>query len=380
MPKIVHTADVHLGVPLGWLGERAHEQRQRIRETLAAVVDVAAAEQADCVIVAGDLFDSNSPPASDVRFVLTEFERLAADSPATVVVLPGSHDFLGPASVYFSYRREIDKVDRVKILGVDGRLSVELDDVGLSVRGVAARSSRSAAHQLAGLVPSPAHPYNVAVAHGSVNVVPTAPDDHPIDVAELCAPGWSYFALGHWHSWREIQGAAAPAVYPGAPEVIAIDQVGSGYVAVVDLTPEGARVERRRVGARSVAEAELDLTGVVDVADAAERVRGMEPPDPDKILRLTLRGLLKVDTAFDAEALRESLAQDYFHVAGGPRKYHVTLAEGDLEDLPERLVVGRFARLMRERCEAAGSEAERQEIEDALQLGVALLQGRNILG
>jgi hypothetical protein len=56
------------------------------------------------------------------------------------------------------------------------------------------------------------------------------------------------------------------------------------------------------------------------------------------------------------------------------------VSDQDLVQLPERLVVGRFARHMRSRLEEAGSEGERQEIEDALQLGVALLQGKDVIG
>ena len=51
----------------------------------------------------------------------------------------------------------------------------------------------------------------------------------------------------------------------------------------------------------------------------------------------------------------------------------------DLAQLPEQLVVGRFARHMRERLEEAGTQEERQDIEDALQLGVSLLQGKDVI-
>jgi DNA repair exonuclease SbcCD nuclease subunit len=379
MPVLIHTADVHLGAPLGWLGPRATEQRQHLRRALSAVVDLALSERADCLLITGDLFDSNSPPTSDVRFALQEFGRLTAAGNAAVVVLPGSHDFLGQASVYASYRRDFQQVRGLTVLGLDGLASADVEQVGLSIRGNPPRSSRSSGHQMTGLAPDSRFAYNVAALHGSVDVVPIAVDDHPIEHGELTAPGWSYFALGHWHSWREIEGASVPAVYPGAPEVIAVDQVGSGHVARVELSPSGTRVEQIRVGSRSIVEVRMDVTDAPDADVVAEQIRAHSPPDRDAILRLTLSGLLAVDSAFDADALLEALAPDYFHVAIAERAYHIRLEDHELEDLPERLVIGRFARLMRARMVDAATDTERGEIEDALQLGAALLQGKDVL-
>ncbi|MFH1865988.1 MAG: hypothetical protein ABIK85_08910, partial [Candidatus Eisenbacteria bacterium] len=78
--------------------------------------------------------------------------------------------------------------------------------------------------------------------------------------------------------------------------------------------------------------------------------------------------------------LIEELSSDYFFVCPPVRDYHVKVSDQDLAQLPERLVVGRFARHMKSRLEEAQSEEERQEIEDALQLGVALLQGKDVIG
>ena len=95
MPIIIHTSDVHLGAPLGWLGPRAAEQREELRRTLSKIVDLAIDQHADALVVAGDLFHSNNPSAATVRFVLRELARLTSESRASAVLLPGSHDSLG---------------------------------------------------------------------------------------------------------------------------------------------------------------------------------------------------------------------------------------------------------------------------------------------
>ena len=379
MPLLIHTSDVHLGAPLGWLGDKASEQREQLKRTLAAIVDLTISERADCLLVAGDLFDSVSPPSSAVRFALKEFGRLAAAGNAEVVVLPGSHDFLDPSSVYSCYRTEFEGVGNVSILGLDGRATVDLARIGVSVRGAFGARAGASGVGRSVLSPHPELPYSIATMHGSVDIVPVAPGDRPIERSALDAPGWSYFALGHWHSWREITGTSAPAVYPGAPEVIAMDQTGCGYVARVELGSGGVSVDRVRIGTRTLAEAVIDVTGVSDTVQAAARIRRAVPPAPDAILSLVLEGILAVDSGLDPDELTEALKPDYFFVALVARHYRVELADRELDGLPERLVVGRFARLMREKAGQAASEEERREIEDALQIGVALLQGKDVL-
>jgi len=379
LPVLVHTSDVHVGAPLGWLGDRASEQREQIRRTFSSTVDLALEERADCLLIAGDLFDSGSPPSSDVRFVLQEIARFTGESGSTAVIFPGSHDSLGTASVYTNYADEFARVARLFVLGEDDRTAVDLVGPGISIRGSALRSNRSTTHQLAGLAPSTDLPFSVAVAHGSVDVVPREPDDHPIDLEELAAPGWAYFALGHWHSWREIEGASAPAVYAGAPEAMAVDQTGAGHIAVVELGSSGAAVRKHRIGVRTVVGAAIDVGTTPDATAFAARVRESVPPDIDTILRLGLSGLLAVDSGFDETGFLAAVVDDYFQVVAGDRTYHLRLDDEALARLPERLVVGQFARMMKRKLDDAAGDEERREIEDALQLGVALLQGKDVL-
>jgi DNA repair exonuclease SbcCD nuclease subunit len=377
--RIIHTSDVHLGAPLGWLGPRAAEQREALRKAWTTVVDRALSERVDCLIVAGDLFDSNSPPASAVRFVLKELDRLSNASETETVILPGSHDFLSLGSVYASYEREFRRLPRVTVLGLDGRSSVVLKRSGVAVHGNPPRSNRSSERQFARLKPRTDCQWNVAIAHGSVEVVPGAADDHPIALSELSSMDWSYVALGHWHSWREIEGTTALAVYPGSPETVAVDQTGSGQAALVVLEEGGVSATRLRIGRRTIAEARVDVTGAGTAEEVAERVRREAPPDPDTIVRLELTGLLDLHSGFEDADLLDVLSSDYFHVALRQRAFRIASGDADISDLPERFVIGRFARILREQLSSVKGEEQKQELEDALKLGVAMLQGKDVI-
>lgn len=385
VPIIVHTSDVYLGAALGWLGPRAGEQREQLQRTLSKVVDLAIDQHADALMVSGNLFDSNNPSAAAVRFALKEFGRLSSESRASIVLLPGSRDFLDIESAYTSYRDDFGRIARLSILGLDGTTSVEIPEAGLSIHGGALDCRRSAQEQLDALEPESPYPFKVAAVHEPrrADAEPSSEEDegnaeegwHALSPRD----DWSYVALGGTGSWQE-QGDAVPVLSPGSPELVSMEQSGWGHVARVELRASGAIVSKVRVGTRSLVECHIDVTGLPDATSIANGVRNQALSNPQAVLRLVLKGFMSADSGVNDGHLVEELSNDYFFVCEPVREYHVELSDQDLAQLPERLVVGRFARHMQERLAQADTEDERREIEDALQLGVALLQGKDATG
>jgi exonuclease SbcD len=74
--KVLHTADVHLGLD-GYVAD-PHTRRYRdiIHQAFRTVVDVAIQENVDLLLIAGDLFDSNRPSADVVDFAIQELRRV----------------------------------------------------------------------------------------------------------------------------------------------------------------------------------------------------------------------------------------------------------------------------------------------------------------
>ena len=84
--KIVHTSDWHVGRTL-----RGRSRADEHEAVLAEVAGVVATEEADLVLVTGDVFDSAAPTAEAERIAYRGLLDLAATG-ATVVVLAGNHD------------------------------------------------------------------------------------------------------------------------------------------------------------------------------------------------------------------------------------------------------------------------------------------------
>jgi exonuclease SbcD len=83
---LVHTSDWHVGRTLRGISRAAEHE-----EVLAEIAGIAAAERADVVLVAGDLFDTAAPSPEAERIVYQALLDLEATG-ATVVVLAGNHD------------------------------------------------------------------------------------------------------------------------------------------------------------------------------------------------------------------------------------------------------------------------------------------------
>lgn len=85
--KIIHTADWHIGRTLC---ERSLLEDQQY--FLDQLVTLLAEEQADVLLIAGDLYDRSVPPAAAVSLLDRTFCRILEETPAKILAISGNHD------------------------------------------------------------------------------------------------------------------------------------------------------------------------------------------------------------------------------------------------------------------------------------------------
>ena len=124
--KFLHTGDWHVGKTM-----RGRSRADEHRAVLDEIAALAAAEQVDAVLVAGDLFDTAAPTAESEQIVYGALLALAR-SGAHVVVVSGNHDNerrlqavaplleLGRVTMAASFRRP-DEGGVVEVSSRDGR-------------------------------------------------------------------------------------------------------------------------------------------------------------------------------------------------------------------------------------------------------------------
>ncbi len=85
--KIIHTADWHLGKNLEGMS-RLKEQAEFLEDFIRIVEE----NKADLVIIAGDIYDSFTPPAKAELLFYDTLKKLSKDGERLILVIAGNHD------------------------------------------------------------------------------------------------------------------------------------------------------------------------------------------------------------------------------------------------------------------------------------------------
>jgi exonuclease SbcD len=371
MLKILHTADIHLGVKFAGLGNKGASQREQVRATFKNVIATAINERVNIVLIAGDLFDANQQPQRNIDLVIEQFNLLKQNN-IPICLIPGTHDSLDSSSIY----RKVDfegKCPNLKIFADETISYKEYPDLDLTVYGKPNLSNRSYVSPLKGLKHSTSTKFHIAMAHGSFYIPEKiAEDDHVFKLEEVKASGMDYLALGHWHRVYTCL-KEPPAWYPGPPEWIP-DQREKGAVLLVSLLDSGeVKVEPRKIGLRDYDELEIEVSDIQDLAKLKARIS--EGANQNLVRKATLKGLRDAELIVNPEELEDELGEKFFHLSVMD-KSHPKL--GEVTEDEERLIRNRFIKLMKAQIE--GLQGEEKEIaENALQYGMALLDGKEVL-
>ncbi|MDO8684517.1 MAG: metallophosphoesterase, partial [Armatimonadota bacterium] len=322
-------------------------------------------------LISGDVFDSNDVSERTVGWLASILKGINIP----VCICPGTHDCFDHKSVY--RRAGVVWPKNVHIFGVNEDAVFSIPELDLTVRAKPNTSNRSSESPLKDIKKSGATRWEVAMAHGSI-VIPGKIDntDFPIRREEIEATGLDYIALGHWHSWGDYSTGKVAAFYSGSPECMDFG-ASRGAVASVTLNETGAQVSKCEVGARRMEKMNLSVAGVHDVEDISREITGKA--DPELALQVTLEGMSEVGFEPDLAALQADLSSSFFYLRMEDRS-HPSIEDISEDQFPETLVIGRYVRVMAKRIEQARGDDEAVSVlEDALRLGVALLQGRQAL-
>ena len=243
MLKLLHTADLHLG--LEYLQFDSDDRRRLARarlEVARTILSTAEQYAVDAVLWAGDVFDTPEPQEdwwrgfADVLSVRRGWRR-------PVVLLPGNHDPIKPNSVFHPdhpFRKLLP--EWVYVVDSD---PFELALTDGAVLFASPCRSTAGAEDLALLLPiRPGGDTRIRVGlvHGSTFDMEGYQTNFPIARDAPQQRGLDYLAVGDTHGFRVItEGGVAPIVYPGSPEQTRFGELGAGQIALVTILRAGAR-------------------------------------------------------------------------------------------------------------------------------------------
>lgn len=333
------------------------------------VVELARSERADVLLLAGDLFESET-----VRKPTVERARdlLASLGEMQVFIAPGNHDPFTRTSYYAT----LSWPPNVTVFGPEWR-AVGVRGRKAFVHGWGFPNPHVSERVLERL--RVAHPdaINIALVHGSDDEFPSAEERYlPLSRDDCLACGADYVALGHFHVHRVVaERAGILAAYPGAPESLDFGQSGRHGVLVGKISKEGNALRLVEIGAREHISLELDVTGAKAPEEVRDRVLAAASMEDRRrhFYRVTLSGEVEPALELDTEGLARELA-------GGDGFHYVELAdrtrpEYDLQALAgEDTLRGRFVSRLLQELHSAANDEERREIELALRFGLRALE------
>jgi DNA repair protein SbcD/Mre11 len=389
MLRLLHTADVHLGARHDDLGEAAAAQRERQFAAFKATIDMAISEKVDILLIAGDLFDSNTQPRRSVERVAGELRRLVAARIRTVII-PGTHDCYDRASIYRAYDLAAlagsEAGDDLVTVLTPSAPSIHLSACEATVQATIFPTKRAPYSPLRDIriAEESAAGWNIGMVHGSISIPDrTDRDEVVVTKEEIAATGLDYLALGHWHSAQQGRAGTTAYAYSGAPEPVAVNQDGAGKVLLVELDEAGGtkkvRITERTVGKTRFDKLDLDVATIGSQADLLTALSARA--DPDLVFDVRLTGVRPDELDIEANEIEEQLKGSFLRV----RVRDVAMAALTDGALPSPdTISGAFIRNVEARVaelEAGSSEAsmaEAAELRDVLRLGRLLLAGHEV--
>ena len=355
MLKILHAADLHLDSPFsGLTPDRAALRREEQRQLLDRLGELAAQEQVDLVLLAGDLLDTGRLYPQTAQALAAALGRI----PAPVFIAPGNHD---PYNATSPYALPIWP-DNVHIFTSHHPEAVHLPQLGCTVYGAAFTQEQNEFSPLENFC-AQGEGLQIMVLHGNVAGAGYA----PISPAHIARSGLHYLALGHIHQASGLQQTGGTFwAYPGCPEGRGFDELGEKGVLLITADHTGSCTARQiPVCRRRYEILEADLTGRPDALAALEELL---PSDTARdIYRLRLTGSFAMDNHL-LRQLEEALSPRFWALELQDR----TRMPQDLwARAKEDSLTGLFLQIMAEQCQ---QQPEDELLQLAARFGLAALE------
>jgi DNA repair exonuclease SbcCD nuclease subunit len=234
MYKFLHTADVHLDSPLLNLdrydGAPIDTFRGATRRALDNIVELAIAEQARFVIIAGDLYDGDCRDFNTPLHFRRRMEDLHSQG-IRVFIIQGNHDAESKMRKAF----QLALPDNVVVYPTKKPTTEFLDDPPVAIHGQGF-PQRDVTADLSENYPQRARDrLNIGILHTSCGLYEGHDCYAPSTITGLASREYDYWALGHIHK-REILKHHDPwIVYPGNPQGRNIREPGARACAIVTV-------------------------------------------------------------------------------------------------------------------------------------------------
>jgi DNA repair exonuclease SbcCD nuclease subunit len=349
----IHTADWQIGKRFGaFPAEKAAVLRAQRLDAVDRVAEAARTAGASAVLVAGDVFDSET--VSDA-LAGTLLSRLKAYPKLAWHLLPGNHDPARAGGVW----------EAIVAGGLPANVHVHTSPtlvelaagVVLLPAPLTAKSTSRDPTAWMEDAASPAGTIRIGLAHGSVQGFGSDGDaDVPIDPARVKSAGLAYLALGDWHGTTQI---SERVWYSGTPEPDSFPDNEPGYALAVHIDDARAtpKVERVATAHFTWMRRQKSVASADDLEVIEKEVNRLGADSSRHLMQLSLEGSVSLAEFSRIEERLTKLRPQLFHLAADLVDLQTAAAVTDIDELGSG-VLGTVARRLKAMAEAQTEESD----------------------
>ena len=327
--RFIHSSDLHLGRRFSTYPEDIRGRLVEARHSaIEALATAARNQKAGDILIAGDLFDTETPSERVWRQALTAMGEAEG---LRWWIIPGNHDSLAAESLWKRFMEE--SPESVQIVNEAAPIEV-VPGVSLLPAPVPSRfPGRDLTEWMQGCATPEGH-LRIGLAHGGVLTFGSedaGSETIPIDRA--MSAGLDYLALGDWHGFSKLGDRA---FYSGSPERDRFKHQGPGICLAVTISGQGAipQIDEVRTGKFDWSETELHLTPEQDATQVF--MRGLPASGAarrDTLLRVLASGWIRLSQRAALETAKERVMPEFAHFAFVDKQLLTECAAEDLEEI-----------------------------------------------
>lgn len=365
--KILHTADLHIGARESFLGARAQSRQAETLITFEKIINIAKENNVDILLIAGDLFNSNSV---DTAFCDRVFECFASIPDTKIVVSCGNHDPLSFDSPFRKYKNP----KNLYVLETQDCF-VEFSDINTRVYG---RSFKEVYTQGVSRfsIKTNSSFINLMCIHGDLRA-DLGSNYNSITTEFIENSGMDYIALGHVHKRTDVSKIGNTYLsYCGCPEGQGFDELGEKGVYLGEISKDECNLQFVPTARRMHICENVDISGALSSTEIADKILNcLKENYPDNysenLYKIILNGYVDEDAVISVPEITSRLNESLYFA----KVRNKTEIKVDFNALTqEQSLKGIFVKNMLARIDAA-DEAEKEKFRLALNIGLKAFNG-----
>lgn len=294
--RVLHTSDWQIGKAFGQADEVAQVLRDERLDAISRLGAAARAHGAAAVLVAGDVYDVQTPSDRTLR---QPIERMRAFPDLVWHLIPGNHDPhspRGPWERLLALPGGLPAQVRLHLTPAPAEIAPGTWLLPAVLTRQHAQGDPTAAFDA---MPTPEGALRIGLAHGSITEFGNdeSSTHNLIAFDRAKRAGLAYLALGDWHRAPIVIERTA---YSGTPEADEFPRAGQpprgGHALLVDVAGAGAPpvVQTLATGRFAWHRVDATLDGAPAIAALEARLRALGPDLGQVLVWLTARGTLSL--------------------------------------------------------------------------------------